>query len=359
MVQVEDWYREAGSAGECHVGIIAEIGVNHDGRVDRGIELIEMAAGAGADAVKLQLFDADRLLSKQSRLAAYQAGQAADAKALLRALSLEPDEMGQLAERARACGLKLIVTPFSPGDVRALVELKVDAVKIASPDAVNTPLLEAAADLDKPMLISTGTCELVELEPAARLLEQHPAGGCLLQCVSSYPTPNHAAALNGIVVLRDRFGLPVGYSDHTQDVLTGALAAAAGAVVLEKHVTYDRQAKGPDHAASADPGQFAEYVRLVREAQAMLGPKAKGVLAVERDVREVSRQSVAAARDLPAGHILGEADLTVMRPGTGIPARELKTLIGQLLIRPVRAGHLLDRADVAVPKAPHADKAVR
>jgi N,N'-diacetyllegionaminate synthase len=340
------WFREADGSGPGRAGVIAEIGVNHDGRAELGLELVRAAAGAGADAVKLQLFDPDRLLSDEAQLADYQAGQAEDARGLLRGLALGADDMALLGEEARALGLKFIVTPFSPGDVKTLDGLGVDAVKIASPDAVNAPLLEAVAALGKPILISTGTCLLDELEPAAALLRSHKPGGCMLQCVSSYPTPTDDAALGGIRAIKDRFGLPVGYSDHTQGVMTGALAVAAGAVVIEKHLTYDRNAKGPDHATSADPQQFAEYVRLVRKAQAMVGPITKQVLAVEEDVRQVSRQSVAVVRDLPAGHRLAEDDLTVKRPGTGIPAMDLKNLIGQILTRPAKAGSLLQAADL-------------
>lgn len=352
MGAVDHWFRQADQTGPARAWVIAEIGVNHDGRLERGLVLIEAAAAAGADAVKLQLFDPDRLLSNQSMLAGYQADQAVDAKALLRGLALGQADMARLGDRARALGLSLVVTPFSPGDVAVLAELGVDAVKIASPDAVNTPLLEAVAELDKPMVISTGTCELEELEPPAALLKSHKPGGCLLQCVSSYPTPAEDAALGGIQAIGDRFGLPVGYSDHTQDITTGALAVAAGAVVLEKHLTYDRNAQGPDHAASANPGQFAEYVRLVRKAEAMLGPIAKRVLPVEADVRKVSRQSVAVVRDLPSGHRLTLDDLTVMRPGTGIPANKIKSLSGKTLTRSVRASSLLITDDLEPGSTP-------
>lgn len=340
------WFRQADRSGAAQVGVVAEIGVNHDGRVERGLELVRAAAKAGADAIKLQLFDPDRLLSRQALLAGYQAGQAVDAKALLRGLALKPEAMARLGDEARSLGLRFIVTPFSPGDVAALAELGVDAVKIASPDAVNTPLLEAAMSLGKPMLVSTGTCELHELEHVAGLLAKHKPGGCLLQCVSSYPTPIEDAALGGIMAIRERFGLPVGYSDHTQVVETGAMAVMAGAVLIEKHLTYDRHAEGPDHSASADPAQFIEYVKLIRRAEAMLGPVAKHISAVEKDVHKVSRQSVCAVRDLPAGHRLAAEDLTVKRPGTGIPAGELNNLIGQILTRPVRADNLLVPGDL-------------
>lgn len=341
------WFRQADGTGAAKVGVVAEIGVNHDGQVDRGLELVRAAAKTGADAVKLQLFDPDRLLSRQALLAGYQAGQAADAKALLRGLALKPDAMARLGDEARSLGLRFIVTPFSPGDIEVLGRLNVDAVKIASPDAVNTPLIEAAMSLGKPMLISTGTCELHELEQVAMLLKNHKSGngGCLLQCVSSYPTPIEDAALGGILAMRERFGLPVGYSDHTQVVDTGAMAVAAGAVVIEKHLTYDRHAQGPDHAASADPRQFIDYVRLIRRAETLLGPIAKRVSAVEKDVRKVSRQSVCAVRDLLAGHRLTALDLTVKRPGTGIPAGELNTLIGQTLTHAVKADNLLTSLD--------------
>ncbi len=334
-------FREADETAPARVLVVAEVGVNHDGRLDRGFELIQAAAEAGADAVKFQLFSPDRLLSDQALLAGYQKDKAKDAKALLGDLALDLDEMGRLAAAACEAGLGFIVTPFSPGDAADLAQIGVDAVKIASPDAVNTPLLEAVASLGKPILVSTGTCELSELTPAATLLSGHGPGGCLLQCVSSYPTPTKDAALGGMSAMRERYGLPVGYSDHTQAVLTGALAVAAGAVVIEKHLTYDTSATGPDHAASADPRMFTQYVRLIREAQAMLGPTRKDVLPAEVDVRKVSRQSVCVLRDLPAGHRLTQDDLTVKRPGTGIPATELKVIIGQILTRDVKANSLL------------------
>jgi N,N'-diacetyllegionaminate synthase len=346
MSGAELLFAGADEKSPARVLIVAEIGVNHDGQLDRGLELIRAAAQVGADAVKLQLFSPDRLLSDQALLAGYQKDKAQSVKELLGELALGLESMSQLAHAARQSGLSFIVTPFSPADARELAQIGVDAVKIASPDAVNTPLLEAVSALGKPMLVSTGTCELYELEPVSDLIKNHPAGGCLLQCVSSYPTPTHDASLGGIVALRKRFSLPVGYSDHTTDPMTGALAVAAGAVVLEKHLTYDTKAKGPDHAASFDPKQFAEYVRLIRQAQTMLGPTAKQVLPVEVDVRKVSRQSVCVLRDLPAGHRLEADDLTVKRPGTGIPACELKNQLGQLLIRDVRANSLLDPTDL-------------
>ncbi|MCE9591920.1 MAG: N-acetylneuraminate synthase family protein [Planctomycetes bacterium] len=326
------------------VCVIAEIGVNHDGKLDRAIQLVEAAAKSGADAVKFQLFDPRHLLSNQARLAVYQEGKADDVFSMLDALKLAPDDL--LAVRALTRRLKMgfIVTPFSVEDIETLARLDVDAVKIASPDAVNRPLLSAAASLGRPMIVSTGTADLDELEWVADLIGRRRA--CLMQCVSSYPTPAADAALGAIDVMSRRFGLPVGYSDHTTQVMTGALAVAAGACVIEKHFTHDVNAPGPDHSASFEPATFRDYVQLIRHAAAMHGPSYKSVRPVEADVRNVSRQSLCLTRDLPAGHMLTRADLTVKRPGTGVPAAEMDATIGKRLGRAVRANNLLQGDDL-------------
>ncbi|MEM7625178.1 MAG: N-acetylneuraminate synthase family protein [Planctomycetota bacterium] len=327
------------------VWVIAEIGVNHDGDPARAAELIGAAADVGADAVKFQLFQPDRLLSAEAGLAGYQDGQADDVRALLDRLMLSVNQLRELRGVAQDAGVAFVVTPFSVPDVADLGLLDVDAVKFASPDAVNRPLLDAASGLGRPMLISTGTCELGELGVAA----EHAArsGGALLQCVSSYPTPDNEAALGAIAALRQRFGVAVGYSDHTAALDTGALAVVAGACVLEKHLTHDRGAQGPDHAASVEPAGLREYVAAARRAAAMVGPIEKTCRNIERDVRRVSRQSVCTARDLPAGHVLERSDLVVKRPGTGLPAGRFESLVGAKLRRGVRGDVPLRAEDVA------------
>jgi sialic acid synthase SpsE len=341
-----DLFASATASQPARVCVVAEIGVNHDGNVAIALDLVDLAAAAGADAVKLQLFDPRHLLSNAAGLAKYQADEGeSDVFTMLQRLMLSAEDIGRVKARARAKGLAFIVTPFSLQDVRTLRMIEPDAVKIASPDAVNTPLLDAAVALGKPMIISTGTSELKELLHAAALV--HRNGGCLLQCVSSYPTPDDAAAIGGMVALAECFDVPVGYSDHTNDLMTGAYAVAAGACVLEKHFTYDRNAAGPDHAASFEAPAFAQYVANARRAAAMMGVRCKTVGKVEQEVRMLSRQSVCLVRDLPAGHVLTAEDLTVKRPGTGIPAAELAAVVGQRLARPVRGNDLLTRDDLS------------
>jgi len=329
------------------VCVIAEVGVNHDGSLDRAIELTHAAADAGADAVKLQLFDPRRLLSAEADLASYQMSRGEqDAFAMLRRLQMRAEQMKHVRDAARARGLAFVVTPFSVDNVSELVEMEIDLVKIASPDAVNRPLLDACASmLPVPMIVSTGTCTTDELEHAARLVRRR--GGAMLQCVSSYPTAAEDAAIGGMLALRRAFDLAVGYSDHTMEETTGALAVAAGACVIEKHLTYDRTAPGPDHAASFEPDAFARYVTHIRRAAAMLGPLTKRPHHSDGEVRRLCRQSVCAARDLAPGCVLTRDDLDVRRPGTGIPAAELEHLLGRTVTRRVSAGRMLQRQDVA------------
>jgi sialic acid synthase SpsE/CMP-N-acetylneuraminic acid synthetase len=324
------------------VYVIAELGVNHDGSLDRCLELTRAAKAAGADAVKLQLFDPHLLLSAEAQLAAYQEASATDPFEMLAKLQLSVGDMLRVKALAHELGLGFIVTAFSVELADAMRQLDIDAVKVASPDCVNAPLMEAMLGLGKPLLISTGACtvgDAIWLGPPS-----HPQ--VIFHCVSAYPVPLEQANLERIGVLAMMFGRPTGYSDHTTDVHAGMLAVAKGACAVEKHLTYDRRAGGPDHAASFDPKQFALYVKLIRDAEKMLAGDGFEMQPIEADVRRVSRQSVCAVRDLPAGHVVRREDVTVKRPGTGIPAAMLDEVVGRKLIRAVKANHLLHEGDL-------------
>ncbi|WP_428389393.1 N-acetylneuraminate synthase family protein [Mucisphaera sp.] len=334
-------FSHAGEHDPAKVCVIAEIGVNHDGSLERAQTLIESAKGAGCDAVKFQYFRPERLLSKQAELAAYQQGSAKSAEDLLGKLTLSLKELKTLREAAREAGLGLVVTPFSLEDVEELADLELDAVKIASPDVINRPLIRRVLKLDKPVLISTGASEGHEISEAAEWLSDYEPGGALLQCVSSYPTPMEKAALGGIRWLQDRHQLPIGYSDHTSETLTGALAVAAGACLLEKHLTYDTGAEGPDHAASLNPEQMRTYVSGAREAAQALGRIDKSAGPEEEDVRRLSRQSLCLTRAVSAGDRLTAADLTIKRPGEGIRPKRLKEVLGRSMRRDKGANELL------------------
>ena len=323
--------------------VIAEIGVNHDGSEARALELVAAAAASGADAVKLQIFRADRLMHASSAFAEYQQTQVSDAspQQMLRRLELSEASQRRVVSAIKAAGLDAIATPFSPEDLEIIGSLDLAAVKIASPDLVNLPLLRPAAKLGKPMLVSTGAATLDEIARTVGWLNGWDVSFTLLHCISCYPTALADARLSWIDELTMRFGLPVGFSDHTTEPLAGALAVAAGAVVIEKHLTYDRAAAGPDHAASFDPAQFAQYVSQIRLAETMRGTPGKRVLDCEQDVRRVSRQSLIVTRAMGAGERLREEDLSVQRPGTGIEAAAIDRVVGRALRQPMTAGQML------------------
>lgn len=340
--------------GNKHIGpahppyIIAEIGVNHDGDVARALDLVDAAADAGADAVKLQYFETDRLMSKAAKLAAYQsAAGETDPVAMLRRLELSLDEMAQVVERAHQRGIHAIVTVFSTELVERAETLEWDAYKVASPDIINRPLLEALAATGRPMIVSTGASMLDEVVRAAGWLVAAAERLAMLQCVSSYPAPH--AALGGIGAIAASTGLPTGYSDHTDSIETGADAVRAGAVILERHITYDTAANGPDHGASLIPDGFAEYARAARGARrgSVVLAAEKTVLECERDVRHVSRQSVVSTRAVPAGTVITREHLTIKRPGTGILAHRLEEIFERTAARDIEADLPVTEADLA------------
>ncbi|MFN0010424.1 MAG: N-acetylneuraminate synthase family protein [Phycisphaerales bacterium] len=343
--------------------IIAEIGVNHDGDLGRALVLVDEAAGCKVDAVKFQVFEARRLMSRASRLAGYQAAAGEeDPHAMLRRLELPLDKLAKCVELAHSRGLHAIATVFSLELVPDAAALPWDAFKTASPDIIHKPLLDALVATGRPLIVSTGASTLDEVERALGWLR--PAHGrlALLQCVSSYPTPIDDAAIEGVGALARIFPGPVGYSDHTKQANTSLRAVLMGACLLEKHFTMDKSLTGPDHAASLEPPGMRRYVseanralRLRAEmpeyagkiaALAALGRKA--LLDCERDVRTVSRQSICTLRPLPAGHALALADITFKRPGTGLEPFRLTQVLGRPLTRALDADVPITHADVGL-----------
>jgi len=326
---------------------MAEIGVNHDGDPKIADQLIDAALAAKADAVKFQLFQADLLLAKQATLVDYQKSSANNADDLLKPLELPPEKMAPLIKRAQTAGLAAIVTPFSPELVKFCVAMQVDAIKLASPDLVNLSLLKEAIATNFPLILSTGAADLREVERTIEWLGDALDRTILLHCVSSYPTPPEHATLGAITALRNRFPtLPIGYSDHTVETFTAAMAVAAGACLLEKHLTLDRTRKGPDHAASLEPKQFAEYSSLARIAHTIRGPIIKQPQPIELQIRQQTRQSLTTKIDLPAGTRLTKEMLTIKRPGTGIPAAHLDQTLNKKTKHAIPANTTLTPNDI-------------
>jgi N,N'-diacetyllegionaminate synthase len=329
-----------------HVLVIAEIGVNHDGSVERAIELVRHAKFAGADAVKLQVFEAERLMNRAARFAEYQVGRtdAQDPVAMLKQYELSDHSLTTIARAAAAAGLAMIATPFSPEDVPRVKAIGASAIKIASPDLVNMLLLQHACNAGLPMIVSTGAATADEIAASIAWLGARTSSLALLHCISSYPTPADAANLIWIQELARR-GVVAGYSDHTDQHLAGAFAVAAGARIVEKHLTYDTAAVGPDHSASFEPREFGEYVAMIRLAERMLGTPGRRVLKCEEDVRVVSRQGLVAKRDI-TGRPVTLDDLTTQRPGPGVSQELLDAVIGRTPAVPIKAGQFIEVSDV-------------
>ena len=325
--------------------VIAEIGVNHDGDLSRCLELVHAARSSGADAVKFQWFDPDQLLSTSSSVVAYQedAGES-DPHAMLGRLSLSIEQLAEAAVLAESLGLLAGVTVFTPRLVESAARLPWAFLKTASPDLGNRPLLDALRRTGRPLVLSTGGHGMPEVERAVSWIG--PRDLALLQCVSSYPTHLDDAALAGIRLIAGTTGLPVGYSDHTTSIQAGGLAVAAGATILEKHLTLDNSLPGPDHALSLEPDAFREYVGFARLARRMLGAPDKAVKDCEVEVRLASAQSVAIREPVSAGELIRGGALTTMRPGGGIPPDRLESLVGRRAARDLVPGRLLDEDDL-------------
>jgi len=295
--------------------------------------------------VKLQLFTADRLVAPGAKMAAYQTSVGASDQAdLLRRYEMSCDNIERIVDRARTAGLIPIATPFSPEDVFIIEQLEIPILKIASPDCVNKVLLDRAAKSNRPMIVSTGAATMEEISTCCSWLDRWRVDFALMHCVSSYPTPAHRAQLSWIGALRDRFERIVGYSDHTTELFAGALAVACGASIVEKHLTWNRFAPGPDHMASADPAQFRVYVDAIRQAETMLGAGKKHPLEIESDVRKLSRQSLVAARRIHPNAKIELTDLTTRRPASGLCASRVDEIVGARSRRMIEPGEEIDLA---------------
>jgi len=340
--------REVGDGAPCFV--IAEAGVNHNGDPELASQLIRAAATAGADAVKFQTFRAADLVTPGARKAAYQAtntGADDGQLGMLKRLEFAPTVFRRLKAEAEALGLIFLSTPFEGASAQVLADLGVVGFKLGSGEVTNLPFLAQIAGYGRPMLLSTGMCDLDEVVAAVAVIRAHGDPPlALLHCVSTYPAPADQSNLRAMESLRLACGGPVGMSDHSLGWEVTLAAVALGATVIEKHLTIDRHLPGPDHAASIEPGELAEMMRQLRRVEAALGDGVKRMMPCEMDTRAVARKSLVAARDLPVGGILTAADLAVKRPGTGIAPGEIPAVLGARLRRAIACDEVLAWTDL-------------
>lgn len=313
--------------------IIAEAGVNHNGDPELARLLIDVAADAGADAVKFQTFKAEKLVTKSAKMADYQVHNTGSEQSqldMLRKLELQYADHAGLKAYAQSRGLIFLSTPFDEDGIDFLRDLGVAAFKAGSGDLTNLPYLRKMAAQRLPMIISTGMAVMHEVRDAVDAIrEVGDPGLVVLHCTTNYPCPEQEVNLRAMNTICNTLGCMVGYSDHTDGILVPQLAVAAGACVLEKHFTLDRNMEGPDHRASLEPQELKEMVSRVRQVEAILGHGHKVPNDSELRIMEVARKSIVAAVDIPAGTLIREEMLEIKRPGTGISPKKLQDLLGK------------------------------
>lgn len=335
--------RRIGPGHPCFV--IAEAGVNHNGSLDLARQLIDAAAEAGADAVKFQTFQTEQLVTADAPKADYQqqaTGAGESQFAMLKRLELGEAAHRELMAHAAARGLIFLSTPFDEPSADLLETLNLAAFKIPSGELTNLPFLAHLGRKGRPIILSTGMSTLAEVE-AAVLALGGAAGNALalLHCVSCYPTAPADVNLRAMETMRAKFGVPVGFSDHTLGSEIALAAVALGACITEKHLTLDRTLPGPDHAASLEPAEFAALMRGIRNVEAALGHGRKEPAPSEANTAAVARKSLVAARDLAAGEVLDAAAISIKRPGTGLAPARRSELLGRKTRVAIPAGALL------------------
>ncbi len=318
------------------ITIIAEAGVNHNGDLDTALRLVDAAAQAGADIIKFQTFNASALACETAPRAAYQLANSASEESqldMLRRLELKPQWHREIMAYCHKKSLGFLSTPFDLPSIDLLESLGMGIYKIPSGEITNLPYLRHIAHKAKEIILSTGMSTLEEVGAALDALGKAGARRSaitLLHCTTEYPAPIAEVNLRAMATMRDAFpGIRgVGYSDHTAGIAIPIAAAALGAVLIEKHFTLDRNMDGPDHAASLEPNELKDMVQAIRQVELALGSSRKAPSPSELVNRPVVRKSIVAARNIQAGEVLNEENLTSKRPGTGLSPMLWDRLIG-------------------------------
>ena len=327
-----------------NVYFIAEVGLNHNGSIKLARQIIEIAARAGADAVKFQkrtvsqLAVKDTLDQQDNRFPSF----GRTYREIREHLEFNLDQYFELKDFALAHGLEFIVTPFDAEAISFLNPLDLLGYKVASHSVRNIDFLEALGDERKPVVMSTGMSTVEEIDEAVEVWRKRSIPFALLHCVSSYPTNDQDAHLRVIPTLKERYSVSIGYSGHEKDDLPTLSAVALGAKIIERHITVSRTLEGFDHRLSLDEKQLCELILKIRRVESLLGSREKNLLPCELIARNKYNVSMVSKRPLSVGHKLTQDDVTWKNPGTGISRNELNNYLGKELIRSVEADVLLN-----------------
>ncbi|MGE4352881.1 MAG: N-acetylneuraminate synthase [Oscillospiraceae bacterium] len=326
--------------------IIAEAGVNHNGNLENAKELVRIASEAGADAVKFQIFKPEKLLTKYAQKAEYQkagTGKGGNQLDMLKKLALSDRDFLELKAYCDEKEIMFLSTPFDFESVDFLASIDMPIYKIPSGEITNLPHLIKIAGLKKPIILSTGMCDINEVRSAVNALIANGAYDLtLLHCNTQYPTPFSDVNLKAMRTMKNEFRLKVGYSDHTLGTEVSIAAAALGANVIEKHFTISRDMQGPDHKASLEPLELKEMITAIRHIETALGDGQKRVTESERCNLEIVRKSIVAKQAIYAGETLTEKNITVKRPGNGISPMRWFDVLGSPAIRDFAEDELIE-----------------
>lgn len=325
--------------------IIAEAGVNHNGNIDLAKKLIIAAHDSGADIVKFQTAKLNSLVSRSAQMAEYQkenTGKDESQREMLSKLLLKFEDFIELADYCKRIGIQFLSTPFDLDSIQFLNDL-VPFWKVPSGEITNYPYLVQIAKTHKPVVMSTGMCDMLEIRDALNVLKENEAGEItLLHCNTQYPTPYEDVNLRAMLTLKEEFGVEVGYSDHTKGIEVPIAAVALGAAVIEKHFTLNRRMEGLDHKASLEPYELRAMVDSIRNIENALGSAEKEPSNSEIGNRITARKSIVAKINIKKGEIFSEENLTTKRPGNGISPMKWNAVIGTVAMRDFEEDELIE-----------------
>ena len=326
--------------------IIAEAGVNHNGRLDLALKMVDEAKRAGADIVKFQTAIPERVISRYADKAEYQketTGNEESQLEMCRRIHLKLSDYDIIKEYCEEVGIEFLSTPFDLESIDYLEKLGMKLWKIPSGEITNLPYLIKIAKTGKPVIMSTGMAELKEVEEAVNVLKEGGAGEItLLHCTAEYPAPFDSVNLKAMNTLREKLGTKVGYSDHTTGIEVVVAAVSLGATVIEKHFTLNRNLEGPDHKASLEPEELEVMVNKIRIIEKALGDGIKRAAEAEKKNIAIARKSIVAAKDIKKGEILSEDNITTKRPGNGISPMQWFEVLGTEAIRDFGEDELIE-----------------
>lgn len=311
------------------VFIIAEAGVNHNGSMEIAKRLIDKAAEAGVDCVKFQTYIAENVMSKYAPKAEYQVNNTGCEESqldMVKKLELSFEDFAELKEYTEKKGLMFLSTPFDLESCDFLNNLGLNIFKIPSGEITNLPYLRKINSFKKDVILSTGMAALDEIQAALDVLKDCKVS--LLHCTTEYPCPYDAVNMNAMLTMKEKFNLPVGYSDHTQGIEIPVMAAAMGAQIIEKHFTLDKNMEGPDHKASLEPDELKQMVKAIRNVEKAFGDGKKEPQPAEIKNIAIARKSIIAKCNIKKGEIFTEKNLTTKRPGNGISPMKWDEIIG-------------------------------